>query len=126
MTMFISKNSSNEWTEEVLIDKCEKHGFRCNIIGENMFIRTNVGGWHFKLSDTSGKIKLFHENMFYNYYTKDKFGNGYHLQEKRFKNPLDIIEYIYYHDCKNFGYMKKSKSKKYDYTFRHAPKMTFA
>ncbi len=124
--MYKADKVPDSWTVQDVIDKCEEYHFSYNMIGDNMFVKTAVGSWYFSIFDKSGCLKLYHSNMFYNYYSKNKFGNNYHVHEKRYKNPLAALEYIYYHDCKNYSYMKKSKNKKYDLSFKKSSYIKFA
>ena len=98
-------------TEELLLEKCDAYGLSGNIIGDTMFVTTAIGKWHFRLNYNHERIKLYHSNLFRKS-RRNKFGNDYHLQDIRFYNPMEVLEYIHNHDRNGFGYMKTSKAEK--------------
>ncbi len=105
-----------EWTVASIIELCDEFKLGHQIIGDCLFVSTAIGHWYFNLNQ-KGPMKLFHENLLQRS-TSNKFCNTYHVQKKKFRNPVSIINYIYAHDCKGYSYMRYSKREKAEYAAR--------
>ena len=63
-------------------------------------------------------MRLYHENLL-SRSASNKFSNCYHVQEKKFCNPVSIINYIYAHDRRGYEYMRYSRREKDEYAEKH-------
>lgn len=97
------------WDVKTLEETCQRYGFQYNVIGNEMFVKTAIAGWHFSIKRSSKPIKLYHENLL-RYTSKTKFRNGYHQQDIVFRTPAEVVEYIYFHDKNRYRYMSRQPS----------------
>lgn len=72
---------------------CNKYGFKWDIIGNNIRIKSKHDEWMFLDYESNNGIKLYHFNR--------RGGSGTHYQGK-FNSMKNIIEYINEHDKKMF------------------------
>ena len=83
-------NSQEAIIKEQLTQICSVYKLKVKFIGTTAFITSSIGEWFFDYYN----LQLHHRNSEVRPYSK----GTYHIQAQTFKNPKQILAYIYRHE----------------------------
>ncbi len=89
------------WDYDALEQYCKSLKIKCTVYPDWVYVITNMSTWFFKRDVP--EILLFHENYIKRNTKKNKWKEDYHIQNKRFKDPMEAVYYIYCHDKTGYG-----------------------